>query len=113
MAILQALLQGGGGGAPPGGDPGMGGADPLAGLAGGGGGPGAGSPDSPDSEGPPNVADWSPVDHVRAAIKHLMMAMVNSGSDEQSHGITKGMAALQGILAGDQKNQKAIASASG
>jgi hypothetical protein len=106
MAMLQALLGGGG-------DPTGGGGDPLAGLAGGGGDPGAGGPDSPDSEGPPAIADWSPVDHVRAAIKHLMMAMANSGSDEQSHGITKGMAALQGILAGDQKNQKAIANAGG
>jgi len=52
-------------------------------------------------------------DHIRAAIKHLMMAMTESQDDEESHGITKGMAALHGLLAGKQKNQKTIAAAGG
>jgi hypothetical protein len=52
-------------------------------------------------------------DHIRAAIKHLMMAMTESDDDQEGHGITKGMSVLHGILAGKAKNQKAITAAGG
>jgi hypothetical protein len=52
-------------------------------------------------------------DHIKAAIKHLMMAMTQSDDDEEGHGIAKGMTALHGILAGRAKNQKTISAAGG
>lgn len=131
MAALAAALQGaggggginagaglmdpsaGGGGLPPGLDPSMlggdpGGGDPLAGL-GGGGDPGAGG----DGGGSDLLSGMGATDHIRAAIKHLMMAMTESGDDQESHGITKGMSVLHGILAGHAKNQKTIQAAGG
>jgi len=132
MSALASILgAGGGGGAPPPGPdptgggmpPGLdpaaaGGAPPdIAALLGGAGGP----PGGPTPGGPPGSGDantdllsgMNSTDHIRAAIKHLMMAMTESGDDTESHGITKGMSVLHGILAGKQKNQKAISAAGG
>jgi hypothetical protein len=36
-----------------------------------------------------------------------MMAMTQSQDDQMGHGITKGMATLQGLLAGDAKQKLA------
>jgi hypothetical protein len=132
MAALAAILQGGGappgGGMPPGGPPGGGlppgidpaallggappGGDPAA-LLGGGGGPTPGGPPGSGDANTDLLTGMDSTDHIRAAIKHLMMAMTESGDDEESHGITKGMAALHGILAGKAKNQKTVAAAGG
>lgn len=110
MAMLAALLQGGGGAPPMGGDP-MGGGDPLAGL-GGGEDPLAGlSP--PGQRGTDLMRSMSSTDHIRAAIKHLMMGLTESEDDEESHGIGKGMTALHAILAGKAKNAKTIQAAGG
>jgi hypothetical protein len=62
---------------------------------------GAGPDDGGDS-GP-----MSAVEHIQAAMKHLMMAMTQSQDDQQGHGITKGMATLQALLAGDAKQKLA------
>jgi hypothetical protein len=108
MAMLAAALGAGGPGAggPP---PGMGGPD-------------LGAPSDlgvpPDTGGGgPGGADalqaMSATDHIRAAIKHLMMAMTESGDDEESHGITKGMSALHQILASKAKSQRTISAAGG
>jgi len=59
------------------------------------------------------VAGMSSLDHIRAAMKHLMMAMTQTQDEEQGHGIVKGMGALQGILAGDAKNKATVAAAGG
>jgi hypothetical protein len=120
MAALAAILQGGGG-APPGGPPGggmppgidpsaLGGGDPMAGLLGGGPAEGA---EGEGQQGSDLLSGMNSTDHIRAAIKHLMMAMTNTQDDQQGHGIAKGMAALHGILAGDQKNKQTIANAGG
>ena len=127
MAALAAALgasPGGptdGAGLPPGlSDPGAGtppgGPDIAALLGGGGGDVGGPTPGGPPGSGDANtdlLTGMGSTDHIRAAIKHLMMAMTESADDEESHGITKGMAALHGILAGKQKNQKTIAAAGG
>jgi hypothetical protein len=98
-------MLGGAGGDPTGGlPPGL---DPAA-L--GGGGPGDQGGDQGGSD---LLSGMNASDHIRAAIKHLMMAMTESGDDTESHGITKGMSVLHGILAGKQKNQKAITAAGG
>jgi hypothetical protein len=132
MSALAAIL-GAGGGAPPGGAPPGGGLPPgidPAALAGGappdGGGPdiaallgGAGG--GPTPGGPPGSGDantdllsgMNSTDHIRAAIKHLMMAMTESSDDQEGHGITKGMSVLHGILAGKAKNAKTVAAAGG
>jgi hypothetical protein len=94
-ATLQALLGGLQGGPPNGPDLGP---DLAAGL--GPGGPAdAGPGGSPDAE----VGAMSPTEHIQAAMRHLMMAMTQSQDEQQGHGITKGMATLQGLLAGDAK----------
>jgi hypothetical protein len=49
----------------------------------------------------------SAVDHIREAMRHLMMAMTQEQDDQRGHGITKGMAALQGLLAGSAKQRQA------
>jgi len=127
MAGLMAALQGGGGapggppgmGMPPGMDPGMGGGPPgmmgdpmgdggpgglppellqaLMGAGGGGdmGDPGGG-PDQPD-------APMSATDHIQQAMKHLMMAMTQETDHSHGAGIAKGIAGLQGVLAGKAK----------
>ncbi len=112
MAALAALLQGGG--TPGGPDPTAGGAPPpgapdLAGL-------GGATPGGPPGSGDANsdlLTGMSSTDHIRSAIKHLMMAMTESTDDEESAGITKGMAGLHQILAGKAKNAKTVAAAGG
>lgn len=109
MAALAAALGAGpggptdGGGLPPGlSDPSAGGLPPDAGGDAGGDG-GLGGP----------LAGMSASDHIKAAIKHLMMAMTESTDDTQSHGITKGMAALHGLLAAKQKSDQTVTAAGG
>ena len=112
MAALAAALGAGpggptdGGGLPPGlSDPSGGGLPPdPGGDAGGGGG---------DSAGPDALSGMNTTDHIRAAIKHLMMAMTESTDDGQGHGITKGLAALHGILAAKQKSDQTVTAAGG
>jgi hypothetical protein len=121
MAALAAVLQGGAapgtpdptGGLPPG--LGAGGVDPgaLAGIdpsALAGAGPGA---QGDQGQGSDLLSGMNSTDHIRAAIKHLMMAMTESQDDQESAGITKGMAGLHAILAGKAKDAKTIAAAGG
>jgi hypothetical protein len=110
MAALAAALGAGpggpadGGGLPPGlSDPGGGGLPPEAGGDAGGDDAGLGGP----------LEGMSSSDHIKAAIKHLMMAMTESQDDQEGHGITKGMAALHGILAAKQKNAQTVTAAGG
>jgi hypothetical protein len=104
MAMLAALL-GAGGGA---GGPGLG--LPGPGLPGGD--PGAGGPGQPDGLGDV-VSGMSAIDHIQAAMKHLMMAMTQTQDEQQAHGVVRGMGALQGILAGHAKNKATVAAAGG
>ena len=81
-----------------------------------GGGGGAPTPGGPLGTGDANtdlLTGMSSTDHIRAAIKHLMMAMTESSDDEESAGITKGMTGLQAILAGKAKNAKVVSQAGG
>jgi hypothetical protein len=111
MAALAAALGAGpggpadGGGLPPGlSDPSGGGLPPdLAGGDTGGDDAGLGGP----------LAGMSASDHVKAAIKHLMMAMTESQDDQEGHGIGKGMLALHAVLAGKAKNAKTVTAAGG
>ena len=107
MAALAAAL-----GAGPGGPTDAGGLPP--GLSE----PGAGGPapadtGGGDTEGSDLLSGMNSTDHIRAAIKHLMMAMTESGDDEESAGIGKGMNALHALLAGKAKNAKAVTAAGG
>jgi len=107
MADLAALL-GAGPGGPTGGDglpPGL--TDPTAGA------PTPGGPPGSGDAGTDLLSGMSSTDHIRAAIKHLMMAMTESTDDTESHGIGKGMMGLQAILAGKQKDAKTLAAAGG
>jgi hypothetical protein len=89
---LLAALQGGGGmGGPPGLGP-----------------PGGEMPSEEIGEEP-----LSAVDHIKQAMKHLMMAMAGEDDDERGTGIVKGMGALQALLGGEQKRQKILADAGG
>jgi len=98
--LAAALGQGGPGGA--------GAAPPdLSALAGPG--PDAGG----DTGGTDLLSGMSSTDHIRAAIKHLMMAMTESTDDQESHGIGKGMVALHSILAGKAKNDATVTAAGG
>ena len=91
--LLMALLGGGAqGGAPPGPD---------------------GGPSDGGGQGADDSQPMSAVEHIQAAMKHLMMAMTQSQDEQQGHGITKGMAMLQGLLAGDAKNKATVAAAGG
>ena len=77
---------------------------------------GGGAPDTGDvggTEGSDLLSGMSTTDHIRAAIKHLMMAMTESSDEQESHGITKGMGALQGILAAKAKNDSTVTAAGG
>ena len=53
------------------------------------------------------------VDHIKQAMKHLMMAMAGEDDDERGAGIVSGMGALQKLLGGEQKRQKVLADAGG
>jgi len=97
---LMAALQGGGMGGPPG----MGGGG-LEGL----GLPGGAGPEEAMGE----DEALTSVDHIKQAMKHLMMAMAGEDDDERGLGITKGMGALQALLGGEQKRQKILADAGG
>jgi hypothetical protein len=95
--LLAAL--GGGGGAPPGmGGPEMGGGPP--GL---------------DALGPgeEDTGQLDAVGHIQQAMKHLMMAIAKDDDEERGLGVTKGMGALQGILAGEQKKSAQLSALGG
>jgi hypothetical protein len=95
--LIAAL--GGGGGAPPG----VGGGLEGLGLPGGA---------VPGDELAPDEA-LTAVDHIKQAMKHLMMAMAGEDDDERGAGIISGMGALQKLLGGEQKRQKILADAGG
>jgi len=65
------------------------------------------TPDSPGAEMEPEDQDMSPVEHIQAAMMHLMMAFTKEGDHSKGAGLVKGMGALQGILAGAQKEKMA------
>jgi hypothetical protein len=94
--LLAAL--GGGGGAPPG--PG---------------GPPEGGPPGLDALGPgeEDTGEMDAVGHIQQAMKHLMMAIAKDDDEERGMGITKGMGALQGILAGEQKKNAQLSALGG
>jgi hypothetical protein len=68
---------------------------------------------APDTGGSDLLSGMSTTDHIRAAIKHLMMAMTESNDDAESHGISKGMASLHSILAAKQKSDQTVTAAGG
>jgi len=84
----------------------------LAALGGGGGGPPGGDmPPGDNTQGgtaPGDNAEMDSVEHIQQAMKHLLMAMAKEGDEERGSGITKGMGALQGILAGEQKKNSQL-----
>lgn len=53
------------------------------------------------------------IGHIQKAMKHLMMAIAMDEDEERGHGITKGMGALQGILAGEQKKNNTLGALGG
>ena len=90
----------------------------LAALQGGGGGPpGMGGPPGPPAPGDELASEPEPgmssIEHIQQAMKHLMMAMAGEEDEERGHGITKGMGALQGILAGEQKRNSQLSQLGG
>jgi hypothetical protein len=105
---MDALNQGG----PIPADQGMGGL--LAALGGGGGAPEAGPPGL-DALGPgeEDTGEMDAVGHIQQAMKHLMMAIAKDDDEERGMGITKGMGALQGILAGEQKKNAQLSALGG
>jgi hypothetical protein len=106
--MLMALLSGAQGGAPPGPDLGpMGGGPPPGPDPTAMGGPPGADPTAGGGPGGPDDQPMSAVEHIQAAMKHLMMAMTQQQDDQMGHGITKGMATLQGLLAGDAKQKLA------
>jgi hypothetical protein len=76
----------------------------------GGGAPGA-------AEGPPAgeapEEEMDSVEHIQQAMKHLMMAIAMDEDEERGLGITKGMGALQGLLAGEQKKNAQLSQLGG
>lgn len=103
LAGLMAALGGGQAGGPPpemggmGVPPEMGGQEPM--------------PSEEMEEDP--EGDMDPIEHIQQAMKHLMMAMAKEGDEERGHGITKGMSQLQGLLAGDQKQNTQLSQLGG
>jgi hypothetical protein len=91
--------------------PGQGGMDGLLAALGGGG----GDPNAPPDAGadPDQGADLDSIGHIREAMKHLMMAMAKDEDESRGHGITKGMGALQAVLAGHQKEQQQLSGPTG
>lgn len=94
----------------------------VAALQGGGGPPGMGMPPGMEGLGPPEgempseemgEVPMDAVEHIRQAMKHLMMAMAGEDDDERGAGIVSGMGALQKLLGGEQKRQKVLADAGG
>jgi hypothetical protein len=49
----------------------------------------------------------SPIEHIQAAMLHLMMAFTQEQDHSKGAGVLKGMGALQGLLAGAQKEKAA------
>jgi hypothetical protein len=86
--------------------PGEGGMEALLGALGGGG-AGAPPPGIAEEEAAPDE-EMDSIGHIQQAMKHLMMAMAKDEDEERGLGITKGMGALQGILAGDQKKNATL-----
>src|SRR5262252_413537 len=82
--------------------PSQGGMDGLLAALGAGGGDQSGQ--GGDQTAGPN--DMSAIDHIQEAMKHLMMAMSLDQNEQNNLGVTKGLGALQGILAGHQKAQQ-------
>jgi hypothetical protein len=108
---MDAMNQG-----PVPGDQGIGGL--LAALGGGGAPPGAGPEAGPpglDALGPgeEDTGEMDAVGHIQQAMKHLMMAIAKDDDEERGMGITKGMGALQGILAGEQKKNAQLSALGG
>jgi len=89
----------------------------LAALQGGGGGPEDAGPEAggPDALGPggEDTGQMDAVGHIQQAMKHLMMAMAKETDEDRGLGITKGMGALQGILAGEQKKNAQLSAIGG
>jgi hypothetical protein len=102
---LMAALGGGGGGGPT----------PPEGMAPEGMPPEGMGGEAPPEEGPPPDEDgeMDPVEHIQQAMKHLMMALAKEGDEERGHGLVKGMSALQGLLAGDQKQNAQLSQLGG
>jgi hypothetical protein len=104
LAGLMAALQGGQAGGPPpelgglGIPPELGGQEPL-----------------PEEElaGADEEEPLDSVGHIQQAMKHLMMALASEPDEERGHGIAKGMGALQGILAGEQKKNAQLSQLGG
>lgn len=98
--------------------PSGGGIEGLLAALGGGGAPG-GAPDEtpapgdPLGPGPENTGDMDAVGHIQQAMKHLMMAIAKDDDEERGLGITKGMGALQGLLAGEQKKNAQLSQLGG
>src|SRR5262245_54039251 len=95
--------------------PAGGGIEGLMAALSGGGGPG-GPPPGPPGESEDFGSEDEPMDaigHIQVAMKHLMMAIAKDDDEERGHGITKGMGALQGILAGEQKKNAQLQSLGG
>jgi len=88
--------------------------DALAAILGGGAPPPPdGGPATPDDQGQSPIADMTSTDHIREAMKHLMMALAVEPDESQGAGIVKGMGALQGILGGAQKKDQQLAQLGG
>jgi len=97
----------------PGGGDGQGGMAGLLAALGGGGDGGAG-PAGPDQGGPtPDEAGMDPVEHIQQAMKHLMMALAKEPNEQTGQGVIKGMGALQGILAGEEKKNAQLSQLGG
>src|SRR5262245_30053375 len=75
----------------------------MAALAGGG----------PPGEAPEEEEPMDSIGHIQQAMKHLMMAIAGDEDEERGHVITKGMAGLQGILAGEQKKNAQLSQLGG
>jgi hypothetical protein len=115
----------GGGGMPPPMDAMSAGAGPipaeggmgglLAALGGGGGAAPEMGGGGPDALGPgeEDTGSLDPIDHIQQAMKHLMMAIAKDEDEERGMGITKGMGALQALLAGEQKKNAQLSQLGG
>lgn len=101
--------------------PASGGIQGLLAALGGGGAPGGAPTDMPSDTAPgdalgPGSEDTGSLDsigHIQVAMKHLMMALAKDQDEDRGQGITKGMGALQGILAGEQKKNAQLSQLGG
>ena len=95
--------------------PASGGIEGLLATLGGGGGEmppetGPGDPLGPGSE---DTGGMDAIGHIQQAMKHLMMAIAKDDDEERGGGIVKGMGALQGLLAGEQKKNATLSQLGG